>query len=150
AVLFVHSQPSGLPMDTVALLGGQEGYLTVGVRVNAVDPASAAFNRATDGHRLAAAVRQAGGACGEMLWQFPVAQHLARAGRRALLQVGAGLPADRSAEQLLRQLVLAVRIWRPSVIITAHPDAQVTGVPAEALIAEAVHEAFTRAADPKV
>src|SRR5262245_12240446 len=52
AVLFVHSQPSGLPMDTVALLGGQEGYLTVGVRVNAVDPASAAFNRATDGHRL--------------------------------------------------------------------------------------------------
>jgi photosystem II stability/assembly factor-like uncharacterized protein len=150
AVLFVHARPNGLPVDTVAILGGQEGYLAVGLRVNAVDPGSAEFGRAQEDQRLAAAVRQAGGAGGEMLWQFPVPQHLARAGQRELLQTWDRLHADHAAEQLLRQLVLALRLWRPSVVITDHPDAAATGCPAEALLAEALHEAFTRAADPKV
>src|SRR5205823_1234573 len=41
------------------------------------------------------------------------------------------------------------RMWRPSVVVTDHPDAQVTGRSADALVAEALHEAFTQAADPK-
>jgi photosystem II stability/assembly factor-like uncharacterized protein len=150
AVLFVHARAGGLPVDTVALLGGQEGYLTVGVRVNPADPASADFGHAADEQRFAAAVRRAGGAAGEVLWQFPVSQHLDRAAPRDLLRTWDRLHADRAAEQLLRQLVLALRIWRPSVVITDHPDAQVTGYPTDALVAEALHEAFTRAADPKV
>jgi photosystem II stability/assembly factor-like uncharacterized protein len=150
AVLFVHARPHGLPVDTVALLGGQEGYLTVGVRVNAVDPNSAAPAHASEGERFAAAVRQAGGTAGEMLWQFPLPQHAARVDQRDLLKAWDKLHADQAAEQLLRQLVLALRIWRPSVVITDNPDAKATGYPIEALIAEALHEAFSRAADPKV
>src|SRR5262249_7577698 len=56
---------------------------------------------------------------------------------------------DRAAEHLLRQLVLAVRMWRPDVIVTDNPDAKATGFATDALVAEAVHEAFERAADPK-
>jgi photosystem II stability/assembly factor-like uncharacterized protein len=149
AVLFVHARPAGVPLDTMARLGGEEGYLAAAVRVLASDPGSAAPERASEAQRFAAAVRRAGGAAGETLWQFPVPQYLVRSDRRALLGAWDRLHGDRAAEQLLRQLVLALRIWRPQVIITDYPDAQADGFPAEALVAEALHEAFTRAADPK-
>src|SRR5262249_57084887 len=51
-------------------------------------------------------------------------------------------------QQLLRQLVLALRTWRPAVVVTDHPDAR-AGNPAGALLAEALHQAFAQAADPK-
>ncbi len=148
AVLFVHARPSGLPADTVAVLGGQEGYLAVGVRVTGADPASAALKRSMDGARFAAAMRRAGGAAGELLWQFPLPQHLIRSDQRELLHAWDALHANRASDQLLRQLVLALRMWRPSVVITDPPDAA-GGFPSDALVAEALHEAFTRAADPK-
>ena len=71
AALFVHARAAGTPLDTVALLGGQEGYVTGSVRVTAADPASAALTHCIDEARLGAAVRQAGGAASETLWQFP-------------------------------------------------------------------------------
>jgi hypothetical protein len=122
----------GLPVDTVAVLGGQEGYLTVGLRVNGSDPLSASPGRAS-----------------EMLWQFPVPQHLATAEESDLIKSWDQLHAERSAEELLRQLVLALRIWRPDVVITDSPGGKKTGWPVESLIVEAVREAFVRAADPK-
>ena len=54
-----------------------------------------------------------------------------------------------AAEQMLRQLVLALRVWKPAVVVTDHPDAAVTGHGVDALVAEAMHEALARAADPK-
>jgi photosystem II stability/assembly factor-like uncharacterized protein len=149
AVLFVHARPTGLPADTVAQLGGEEGYLTTGLRVLAPDPVSAAPERASEGQRFTAALRKAGGAAGEMLWQFPVPQHLLRADKTELIRFWNSLHGDRAAEELLRQLVLALRVWRPSVVITDHPDVRVGGWSCEALLTEALHEAFTRAADPK-
>jgi photosystem II stability/assembly factor-like uncharacterized protein len=149
AVLLLHARSSGLPVDTVALLGGEEGYLAAGVRVLAADPASAAPGLAAEEQRFAAAVRQAGGAAGEVLWQFPLPQHLARANKPDLVRFWDRLHADRASEAILRQLVLALRVWRPDVVITDHPDPHATGSPGEALVAEALHEAFTRAADPK-
>src|SRR5262249_37171085 len=59
AVLLVHARPAGVPVDTVALLGG-EGYLVTALRVVAPDPDSAPPGKAGDAQRLAAAVRRAG------------------------------------------------------------------------------------------
>jgi photosystem II stability/assembly factor-like uncharacterized protein len=149
AVLFVHAHPAGVPVDTVALLGGEEGYLTAALRVVASDPNSAAFRHAPEAQRLAAAVRQAGGTAGEMLWQFPAPQHLLRSGKEEVLKDWNQLHGNRADRELLRQLVLALRMWRPSVVVTDHPDARVSGSGASALVAEALHEAFVQAADPK-
>jgi photosystem II stability/assembly factor-like uncharacterized protein len=149
ALLFVHARPAGLPCETLAILGGEEGYLTAALRVAGSDPTSAVLGRATEAQRFAAAVRQAGGAAGEMLWQFPVAQHLARSDPPELVRSWDWLHADRAADELLRQLVLTLRIWKPDVIVTDHPDAKVTGFPSETIVAEAVREAFKRASDPK-
>src|SRR5262249_10161631 len=56
------------------------------------------------------------------------------------------LHGDRAADQLMRQLVLALRVWRPAVVITDNPDPK-NVTPLEGLVAEAVQEAVNRAAD---
>jgi photosystem II stability/assembly factor-like uncharacterized protein len=145
AALLLHASAAGTPLDAVALLGAEEGYLTAALRLTAPDPASASPARAADADRHRAAVRQAGGAAGEMLWAFPLGSHLAAAGRDDLLRCWDGLHGGRAADQLLRQIVLALRTWRPDVVLTDSPD----GAGAGALVAEAVREAFARAGEPK-
>jgi photosystem II stability/assembly factor-like uncharacterized protein len=147
AVLCAHARAAGTPLDTVAVLGAVEGYLTAAVRVTAPDPASAAPGRSGEGPRFAEAVRQAGGAAAEALWQFPIPSHLVRAGREDLLRSWDQLHGDKAAEQLLRQLVLAVRMWRPDVLLTDSSDASLAAC--DGLMAEAVGAAFERAADPQ-
>ena len=56
------------------------------MRVTAPDAASASPDRAAEGPRFSAAVRQAGGAAGELLWQFPVPSHLTQARREELVE----------------------------------------------------------------
>jgi photosystem II stability/assembly factor-like uncharacterized protein len=148
AAMCIHAQAQGLPAESVALLGGEDGYLSTGLRVLATDPASALPERAAEPARYAAAVRQAAGASGEVLWQFPMPAHLSGTDKTAYLQTWDRLHAGRGTEQLLRQLVLALRIWRPQVVLTDPPQGQTAG-PEEALISEAVLEAYRRAGDPK-
>jgi photosystem II stability/assembly factor-like uncharacterized protein len=149
AVLLVHARPDDVPVESLARWGAEEGYLASALRVVAPDPASSAFPRAADPQRFAAGVRLAGAAGGETLWQFPLPQHLRAADRQALLQYWNQLHGGRADRQMLRQMVLALRTWRPNVIVTDHPDAKITGNAAAALTAEAVHEAIRQAADPK-
>jgi photosystem II stability/assembly factor-like uncharacterized protein len=149
AVLFLHARGTALPVETVAVLGGDEGYLATALDVEAADPASALPRRASEPQRFAAAVRQAGGATGETLWQFPVPQHLARADKLELLAAWDQVHGRHAADQVLRQVVLALRIWRPEVVVTDSPSSQASGCPGDALVAEAVKEAFVRAADPQ-
>ena len=96
--------------------------------------------------RYSTAVRQAGGAAAEMLWQFPVASHLAHANRDDFMQAWDSLHAGHAAEQMLRQFVLTLRVWRPDVVVTDGPDAGAT----DFLVAEALREAVKAAADPKM
>jgi photosystem II stability/assembly factor-like uncharacterized protein len=149
AILFVHADAPGLPVDTVALVGAEDGYLTTALRVVAPDPGSAAPSRASDAARFAYAVRQAGGAAGEMLWQFPLAGHAARGSKDELMTAWNALHGQRADREMLRQLVLALRIWRPDVVVTDPPDGQAAATVGGALVAEALREACKLAADAK-
>ncbi|OAI41112.1 hypothetical protein AYO40_03775, partial [Planctomycetaceae bacterium SCGC AG-212-D15] len=149
ALLFVHARSSELPTDTLAQLGAADGYLAAALCVTAPDTASAAPARATQPQRWQAAVGRSGGAAAESLWQFPLPQHFARADRATVMKFWDGMHGNHAAEQMLRQMVLALRTWQPSVVVTDHPDPAVSGYPVDSLIAEAIHEAFARAADPK-
>src|SRR5262249_1277010 len=140
---------AGTPLDAVAWLGGEQGFLSAAVRVVGSDPDSAPPGRSSEALRYAAALRQAGGAAGEMLWQFPVPEHRLRSDGPTLPPGRDQLHAGRAAEELLRQMVLALRIWRPDVILTDHPDPKTYGQTTDAVVAEAVHVAFQQAADPK-
>jgi photosystem II stability/assembly factor-like uncharacterized protein len=149
ALLFVHARAAGVPLEAVAALGGEEGYLTATIRIVGPDPKSAALSRASDPQRLAAAARQAGGAASEMLWQFPAPQHVARSSTAELIKSWERLHADRAPEELLRQLVLAIRIWQPSVVVTDPDDEQPGRLASDMLVGQAVRAAFKRAADPR-
>ncbi len=148
-VMFVHARPQGLPVETLARVGAEEGFLAAALRIHAPDSQSAAPARSVEEQRWAAAAGRAGGAAGEMLWQFPLPQHLSNANKEELVKAWDRLLDDRAAENYLRQFVLALRIWKPAVIVTDHPDAKVSGSAGDALVAEAIHEAFLRAGDPK-
>jgi photosystem II stability/assembly factor-like uncharacterized protein/TolA-binding protein len=146
AVLCVHGRGAGTPLDAVSLLGAQDGYLTASLQIASADPASAAPARAADPARHAAAVRQAGGAAAEALWQFPVPSYLARSGRDDLLKSWDQLHDGHASEQLVRQMTLALRMWRPEVVLTDAPDGANSS---DALTSEAMKAAFQAAADPK-
>jgi photosystem II stability/assembly factor-like uncharacterized protein len=147
AVLLLHARAGGIPLDTVAQLGGQEGYLCAALRVTASDLTTAALRRSAEGARFAAAVRQAGGAAAEMLWAFPLSSHLLRSPRTDLLRAWDTLHGDQAADQLLRQLVLTLRMWRPAVVITDDSGEKSGSFACDALLAEAVKAAFERAGD---
>jgi photosystem II stability/assembly factor-like uncharacterized protein/LmbE family N-acetylglucosaminyl deacetylase len=145
AMLCVHARSAGVPLETLAALGADEGYLTAALRVITSDPATAAPARATEALRLAAAVRGAGGAAGESLWQFPLPQHLGGSDKTDLVKSWDRRHGGAAPEELLRQLVLALRTWRPEVVVTDGDD----GGQGDPLVRDAVREAFKRAADPK-
>jgi photosystem II stability/assembly factor-like uncharacterized protein/tetratricopeptide (TPR) repeat protein len=161
AVLFVHPQAKAVPLDMVAALGGEEGYYAVGLGVTCPDPATlvrrydseaariaAAMKaadplRATDPQRTAQAMRLAGGAAGEVLWQFPVAGFQEGIDAQALLEAWEKRHGESAAVAMLRQLVLALRVWRPDVIVT-DPPADETARTVNVVL----RKAFEVAADP--
>lgn len=144
ALLCVQARVTGTPLDTVSLIGGEEGYLTTGFALSALQVAASEHGQATVPQRLAAASRQAGGAAAELAWQFPLPQHLGTAEKNDLVKFWNELHADRAPEELLRQLVLALRIWRPSVVCIEGAQS-----PLDELVGEALAAALGRAADPK-
>lgn len=146
AVLCLHSSFRTTPLDVAALLGHGEGYLCAAQGMMSADPATADPKRAGDAARLQYAMRLAGGASGDVGWAFPVAAYAAGLPPRELMASWDRLHGGKAAEQLLRQAVLAVRMWQPEVIITDHLSADAP--PGEVLVLHAAKEAFKQAADP--
>jgi photosystem II stability/assembly factor-like uncharacterized protein/tetratricopeptide (TPR) repeat protein len=147
AVLIVTVRADGVPSATISLLGGDEGYLCAAVQVVCADPHSAAPGKALEGARLAEAMRQAGGCGGEVLAHFPLPKHLAQADAEQLAKFwGNSNDEARGREELERQLVLALRIWQPEVVITDNPDSSSPSGHTGAVVALATHRAFQKAA----
>jgi photosystem II stability/assembly factor-like uncharacterized protein len=147
AVLSIHARPAGIPLDTAALLGEQDGYLTANLVVAAPESTSADLGRSGAEFRTNEAYRQAGGAVSESLWQFPIASHLTHTDRDMLIASWNKLHGGRAPEEFLRQVVLAIRAYRPEVILT---DCLESDNCADALTAEAVKAACVQAGDRAV
>lgn len=146
AVMTIHSLNHNAPIDTLASLAGADGHLATSLRITAPDATTVAFDRSLDSRRYAAAIRLAGGLTGETLWHFPMPQHLAGCDKKTILAHWNHAHAGRAEEELIRQLVLGLRVWRPSAVVTEHPSSK---VPLSSLVGEAVQEAVRRAADAR-
>lgn len=144
--MVIHSLNKNAPVDLLTQSGLVEGFLTTALRVTAPETATVQRDRLQDSRRYAAAIRSAGGMTGETLWHFPMPQHLEGCDKRTILAHWNRPHKDHAQDELLRQLVLALRIWRPTVVMTEHPKSD---VPLSALVGEAVEEACRRAEDPK-
>lgn len=146
AVLFLHASGANTPLDVVAQLGAADGYLCASTGLMNADPATADPKHASDGERARYALRLAGGATAERAWAFPVAAHAAGLPPRDLLATWDRAHGGKAGEQLLRQAVLAIRVWQPEVIVCDQLAADAG--PAAALALNAAKEAFKQAADP--
>ena len=138
ALLCIHATPETLPLEALATLGGDDGYLATAIRVISAEATAAPLRRASDPQRWAEAVRRAGGAAGECLWQFPLAEHQAGLPAKELLAGWDKQHDGHAAEMLLRQIVLSLRLWQPEVVVTDPSGAD------DSLIDVAVREAFVR------
>lgn len=139
AATCIHWTNQTTPVDTLTHLGLTEGYLTTSLRVTSPDPATVTWNRNQDERRYATAVRLAGGLVGETLWHFPTPQHLERCDKKAVLAHWNQVHKNSADEELLRQLVLKVRTWRPSALIVDN----------EPVLMDAIIEVVKRAKDAK-
>ena len=146
AVLFAQADGRRVPMDAVARLSACSGYIATALSLTTADPAGAPVHRCLDPFRLAAATRSAGGATAESGWAFPVPNHMNESSPQELLAMWDKLGAN-AEERLVKQLVLAYRIWKPEVVVS---DAVVRGAtPAEQIVLLAARKAFKLADDPK-
>lgn len=145
AVLGAHASPKSVPLTMYPAIGAAEGYLTATVSFTCAD-VSSDTRRAAEPFRLSAAMRLAGGAASESLWAFPLPGHCDGLTADQLRGYWDRLHDGKAADQLVRQMTLAIRMWRPSVIVT---DSVMSDAPAaEQLILATAQEAFKRAADP--
>ena len=146
AILFAQADGRKVPMDAIARLSACGGYIAVAFGLTTADPASASMGRCLDPFRLAAATRSAGGAAADSGWAFPVPNHLNEGTPKELLAAWDKLGAN-AEERLVKQLVLAYRIWKPDVIVS---DAIArASTPVEQIALLAARKAFKLCDDPK-
>ncbi|HET6573769.1 MAG TPA: sugar-binding protein, partial [Fimbriiglobus sp.] len=127
AVLFAHARPEAVPLGAVATLG-KDGYRCATVCLTP-----------SEEPRLSAAMRSCGGAAAEVDGSVLPPEEMAEMSTD---------PAKATRDEaLLKRLVLAIRTWKPEVIVTDRlsPDAPA----ADQLVLMHMKEAFTLAADPK-
>jgi photosystem II stability/assembly factor-like uncharacterized protein len=144
AVSFVHGRMSNEPLETVAILGADEGYITAAVQVTSADPATADIRRATEADRWFAAQRRVGGAAAESLGLLSVPSFLDDADQKEIVATWDRQLRMSSTRHLVRMLTMHLRMWRPEVVVT---DA--AGLHLENVVADAIREAFDRAGDPQ-
>jgi photosystem II stability/assembly factor-like uncharacterized protein len=157
AILALIAQADDVPLELLAKLSGNDGYLAAVDVLTRRDVEVRPNDDVTLAERLHQAVVAAGGSYAELAWQFPLRQNGVQLTQEqycktTLKVVPHGqdenairytLDMDALEEHLVRQL----RLWRPDMVVTNNtdsPDSDQLGP----LIGKAVLQAVDRAADP--
>ena len=130
AILGLFAEPAGMPTGTVAKLGGTDGYQTV--LLNAAPSANAALSMVN---------RDLGAAATDNLSQSEWPDYMREPPAKDEPKL---LPTVRNND-LLAEMVLAIRIWQPDVILTDRFDSSTTI--AEKVMLLHAREAFDKAGD---
>ena len=131
AVLGLFAEPSGVPTGTIAKLSKTEGYRAV--TLNAAPNADSALSIIT---------RKLGTAATDNLAQKAWPAYL----REPSAKDEPGLLPTRRDDDLLAEMVLAIRMWQPDVVLTDRLDASASM--AEKLMLLHARDAFEKAGDP--
>ena len=147
AVLGLFSQPGDVPLELLARLAGNDGYLAVVEVVNRQDVETRLWHWADLGERLHEAVVAVGGSSGHLAWPFLLRQPGLGQTEGQIIDTWNAAHAGRGREALEAYLVRQIRTWRPDLVLTA--EAGLEGQPqASRLVSQLVGEAVTRAGDP--
>ncbi len=150
AALLFSAKGQQLPLGTLALQGGDEGYLFTAIQVGHTP-----WQQQTGTHeeaRFNEGVRKAYATYGEVLTNFPLPAYMEESDTATIVKSWAltqpkaeGNPEEQGLAWLEEQFVLALRMWRPDVVITDAPDTQTSTGPVGGLIAFVAKRACERA-----
>lgn len=149
ALLWLYHDGNHVPLGTVARYGVELGYHNVALALTAPDADRELQGAESRPARVAEAFRAVGGAYAETATRFPLAPTRANEPLDALIERWDRLLEARSTDELLSEVVLAIRIWRPAVVVSQWTDATGSNPVAAALAAFAVRKAFDVASDSR-
>lgn len=124
ALLAVFAEPEDVPLELIARLGGNEGYLTVAHAIGRRDIEIPSRDDVYPTDRLHEAVVRVGGCEANIAWQFPLRQAGLQQSARQIVEAWDRVHDGRGLEELQSHLVRQIRLWRPEVVVTH--DANVT------------------------
>lgn len=148
AVLGVFAHESAIPLEMIAQVAGNDGYLSVVELPYRRDVESTDSDYGSLESRVQAAVLTVGGSATHMASEFPVRQHGLRLPQEQWISGWNQVHGGRGVERLTEYLVERLRVWRPDVIVTedAARDPHDSLAP---LTRQLVLLAVQRAADPQ-
>ena len=148
ALLVLLAEPDDTPLELIASLGGNEGYLAIVDAIGRRDVETASRDDVHINDRLQEAVVRAGGCGAEVAWRFPLRQAGLHVSKLRILEAWDRANEGRGGEELQNYLVRQIRLWRPEVIVT-HDAASEEDFPLESLVNKAVLRAVDQAADAR-
>ncbi|MGD0517519.1 MAG: YCF48-related protein [Thermoguttaceae bacterium] len=156
AILALLAQADDVPLELLAKLSGNDGYLSAVEVLTRRDVEVRPNDDVPLAERLDQAVSAVGGSHADVAWQFPLRQsgvqltaaHYCRTVFKTVPQIQDGnvIQYDLDMEALEEHIVRQLRLWRPDAVVTDNinsPDADQLGQ----LIGKAVFQAVDKAAD---
>jgi photosystem II stability/assembly factor-like uncharacterized protein len=118
ALLGLLAEPEQTPLELIARLAGDEGYLTVVDVLGRRDVEIAPRDDVHLADRLHEAVVAVGGCGADVAWQFPLRQPGLRLSSRQIVEAWDRVHDGHGMDELQAYLVRQIRLWRPDVIVT--------------------------------
>lgn len=147
ALLTVVSEPDRVPLEMLARLGGDEGYLAAVEIMCRRDIEAPETKESSAEERSQAAVSELGGSYSGTSWQFPLRQRGLQMPAEAIIRGWDIVNSDQGIARMEDLVVRKIRQWQPDVIVTenASPGQE---DPLAHVINQIVLAAVRRAADP--
>lgn len=116
-ILWLSADDDSVPLGLVAKLCGDLGYRGVAVAMTSAMPDDAYPGTASRPERFAEAFRAVGGMCAETTRRFPMLPPASAPTTESTLKHWQTLYGDVN-EEMRREIVLALRIWQPTFVVT--------------------------------
>jgi photosystem II stability/assembly factor-like uncharacterized protein len=146
ALLGIFADADDIPLELIARLAGDEGYLAAVNVVGRRDIEVAPRDYVSLADRVDEAVVRAGGSSANTAWQFPLRQAGLRLSARQIVEAWDSVSDGHGIDELERHLVRQIQTWRPEVIVTRDGGRE-DDDPLASIIEKAVLQAVRQASD---
>jgi len=146
ALLGIFADAQRIPLELVADLAGDQGYLSVVDVVTGPHPDPAPASVTPPAERAHEAIVAVGGSRAETAWQFPRRYSGVTLSAAAMAAAWQGGPGARDPDALQAYAVRQIRTWRPEIVIT-EPASPRGDDPVGQLVNQAVLAAVEKAGD---
>ncbi|HEX5445078.1 MAG TPA: YCF48-related protein [Pirellulales bacterium] len=146
ALLAIYSQPKLVPLEALARLSANDGYLAAVEIIHRPDEQPGDSDLQTLCERARAAMIDAGASAAQTAWQFPLPPTDAAPNVERMIEAWDRANDGKGLERLKAHLVRQIRCWRPDLVVT-HAASPHGDDPLGHVINQIVLECVEQAAD---